>query len=45
MIPAGEFRAVDGRPEALPGWYLDGTLAAQKLMSCLIRIRRGGPTM
>ncbi|MBL8396171.1 MAG: phage protease [Candidatus Accumulibacter sp.] len=28
MIPAGTFRAVDGRPENLPGWYLDRTLAA-----------------
>jgi len=37
MIPAGEFRAVDGRPEALPGWYLDGTLAAPLVAAAAAR--------
>jgi len=37
MIPAGAFRAVDGRPENLPGWYLDGTLAAPMVAAAAAR--------
>ncbi len=28
LTPAGLFRARDGRPEGLPGWYIDAVLAA-----------------
>jgi len=27
LTPAGQFRARDGRPEGLPGWFIDGALA------------------
>lgn len=29
IIPAGMFRSNDGRPEGLPGWKMDGVIAAQ----------------
>jgi len=29
LIPAGQFRAVDGRPQGLPGWTMDGEAARQ----------------
>ncbi|MDP1681079.1 MAG: phage protease [Burkholderiales bacterium] len=29
LIPAGQFRAVDGRPKNIPGWKLDAALAAR----------------
>lgn len=29
LIPAGEFRAVDGRPKNVPAWKLDAALAAR----------------
>lgn len=28
ILPAGQFRAFDGRPEGLPGWRIDGAIAA-----------------
>lgn len=28
LLPAGVFRAIDGRPEGIAGWQLDGDLAA-----------------
>lgn len=34
LLPAGVFRSVDGRPEKLPGWYLDAG-AAQRLVAAL----------
>lgn len=27
LTPAGRFRARDGRPEGIPGWYIDATIA------------------
>jgi len=29
LMPAGLFRARDGRPEGIDGWYIDGAIAAQ----------------
>lgn len=31
LVPDGTFRAVDGRPEGLAGWTLDGAIAAELL--------------
>lgn len=28
LLPAGEFRAIDGRPKDVPSWYIDAELAA-----------------
>lgn len=28
LLPAGRFRASDGRPEGIPSWFLDGTIAS-----------------
>lgn len=33
MLPAGRFRAKDGRPQGLPGWHLDDASAAQVIAS------------
>lgn len=29
LFPAGEFRALDGRPHDVPHWFIDAALAAQ----------------
>lgn len=29
LMPAGQFRARDGRPEGIDGWYIDGAIAAR----------------
>lgn len=34
ILPPGVFRSNDGRPEALPGWKIDASIAAQVIAGC-----------
>lgn len=37
LLPAGEFRSLDGRPEEVAAWYLDGAIAATLIAEAAAR--------
>ncbi len=38
LLPAGHFRASDGRPKDVSGWFLDGTIAAKLIREATTQI-------